>query len=95
MLCLDVCAFVGKTQKMQLPLFGPSFLEVDTWTIPSILHSARNTTPVLFLLSPGSDPTEGIQAFARKTRAHVSSFSYIPVVCLLSLGFQLLCVLAA
>ena len=47
---------------------GPLFVEPVTDTIESIYDGMVGTTPVIFLLSIGADPTESIENLARKRK---------------------------
>jgi dynein heavy chain len=47
---------------------GPSFVEPVTDTIESIYDGMVASTPVIFLLSIGADPTESIEGLARKRK---------------------------
>lgn len=55
--------FVRNTDDM-----GPAFVEPVTDTIESIFDGMVCNTPVIFLLSIGADPTESIEALARKRK---------------------------
>lgn len=62
--CMLVCRwFVRNTEEM-----GPRFVEPVTDTIESIFDGMVCHTPVIFLLSMGADPTEAIEALARKRK---------------------------
>jgi dynein heavy chain len=47
---------------------GPRFVEPVTDTIESIFEGMTSTTPVIFLLSTGADPTDSIEGLARKRK---------------------------
>ena len=55
--------FVRNTEEM-----GPRFVEPVTDTIESIYDGMVPTTPVIFLLSIGADPTDAIEQLARKRK---------------------------
>ncbi|TMW55127.1 hypothetical protein Poli38472_013889 [Pythium oligandrum] len=59
----------------KLPAMGPRFTETVTDTVESVYNEMQADTPVLYLLSPGADPTEGIEAFSRKKRQTIASIS--------------------
>eukprot|EP01040_Poterioochromonas_malhamensis_P004773 gene4773-5123_t len=62
--CMLMCRwFVRHTEEM-----GPAFVEPVTDTIESIYDGMVSTTPVIFLLSIGADPTESIEGLARKRK---------------------------
>ena len=62
--CMLVCRwFVRNIEDM-----GPRFVEPVTDTIESIFDGMTPGTPVIFLLSTGADPTESIEALARKRK---------------------------
>jgi dynein heavy chain len=62
--CILMCKwFVRNTAEM-----GPSFVEPVTDTIESIYDGMVASTPVIFLLSIGADPTESIEGLARKRK---------------------------
>jgi len=47
---------------------GPKYVEPVTDTIESIFEGMTSNDPVIFLLSTGADPTEGIEHLARKRK---------------------------
>jgi dynein heavy chain len=62
--CMLMCKwFIRHTEEM-----GSTFVEPVTDTIESIYDGMTAATPVIFLLSIGADPTEAIEALARKRK---------------------------
>jgi dynein heavy chain len=62
--CMLMCkAFIRETKEM-----GPRYVEPVTDTIESIYEDMVPHTPVIFLLSIGADPTENIEALARRRK---------------------------
>jgi dynein heavy chain len=59
----------------KLPGLGPRYTEAVTDTVESIFNDMTPETPVLYLLSPGADPTESIELLARKKRQMVQCIS--------------------
>merc|ERR1711871_1470248 len=50
------------------PQIGPRFTEPVTDTIEMIYDAMDHITPVIYLLSPGADPTDAIETLARKRK---------------------------
>merc|ERR1711998_685024 len=70
---LAVNDFIRKTESVdingvRLPVMGPLYTEPATDTVESILEEMNSTTPVIYLLSAGADPTDSIETIARKRR---------------------------
>lgn len=62
--CMLMCKwFIRNVEEM-----GPAYVEPVTDTIESIYSGMTASTPVIFLLSIGADPTESIEALARKRK---------------------------
>ncbi|KAL4171660.1 hypothetical protein KRP22_009750 [Phytophthora ramorum] len=59
----------------RLPALGPRYAEPITDTVESVYQEMRAETPVLYLLSPGADPTESIEQLARRKRQSVTTIS--------------------
>ncbi|RLN86351.1 hypothetical protein BBJ28_00004571 [Nothophytophthora sp. Chile5] len=59
----------------RLPALGPRYAEPITDTVESVYLEMRADTPVLYLLSPGADPTESIEHLARRKRQSVATIS--------------------
>lgn len=59
----------------RLPALGPKYTEPQTETVENLVADMAPETPVLYLLSPGADPTEAIETFARRRRQTVASIS--------------------
>eukprot|EP00935_MAST-01C_sp_MAST-1C-sp1_P001668 g1668.t1 len=55
--------FVANTKEI-----GPDYVEPVTDTMDSIFLSSVKEVPIIFLLSPGADPTEGLETLARKKK---------------------------
>jgi len=66
--------FVGRTETVKLPsgvdlpVMGPQFIEPITDTMEMIYEATNQFTPVIFLLSKGSNPTDGVINQARKLK---------------------------
>ncbi|CAN0438741.1 unnamed protein product [Ascophyllum nodosum] len=50
----------------RLPAMGPRFVEPLTDTIEFVFSEMDHTRPIIYLLSPGADPTDYIEGLARK-----------------------------
>ncbi|TYZ58790.1 hypothetical protein PybrP1_001566 [[Pythium] brassicae (nom. inval.)] len=72
---LEFVESASSSSLAKLPAMGPRFTEAATDTVESVFHDMLPETPVLYLLSPGADPTEAIELFARKKRQSVQSIS--------------------
>ncbi|KAG2951559.1 Dynein gamma chain, flagellar outer arm [Phytophthora cactorum] len=59
----------------RVPALGPCYVEPITDTVESVYQEMRAETPVLYLLSPGADPTESIEQLARRKRQSVTTIS--------------------
>ncbi|KAG2510575.1 hypothetical protein BBO99_00008735 [Phytophthora kernoviae] len=59
----------------RLPALGSRYAEPITDTVESVYLEMRADTPVLYLLSPGADPTESIEQLARRKRQSVTTIS--------------------
>jgi dynein heavy chain len=55
--------FVANTKEI-----GPEYVEPCTDTMESIFQTSEKEIPIIFLLSPGADPTEGVETLARKKK---------------------------
>ena len=62
--------FVRATEEM-----GPRYVEPVTDTIESVYESMDCSTPVVFLLSVGSDPTDSIEHLAKRKKQSLASVS--------------------
>lgn len=65
---MDRCMLMCKWFVKNIEDMGPKFVEPVTDTIESIFEGMVSTTPVIFLLSQGADPTENIETLARKRK---------------------------
>lgn len=77
---LAVNDFIKKTEFIdlhggRLPIVGPRFVEPVTDTVDSILREMDATTPVIYLLSAGADPTDSIETLARRKRKEIECVS--------------------
>ena len=54
---------------------GQRYVEPVTDTLPSIYEEMVPTIPVIFLLSVGADPTEGIMQLCRKKKSSCHAIS--------------------
>lgn len=51
-------------------MLGAKYVKAVADTIPEIYEETRNNIPVLYLLSPGADPTNSIDEFAKKKKKY-------------------------
>lgn len=65
---VDRCMLMCKKFVRAIEEMGPKYVEPVTDTIESIFDSMNSTTPVIFLLSVGADPTDAIESLARKRK---------------------------
>ena len=65
---MDRCMLMCKWMVRNTEEMGPAFVEPVTDTIESIYDGMISSTPVIFLLSIGADPTESIEGLARKRK---------------------------
>ncbi len=77
---LAVNDFIRKTELIdlqggKLPTMGPKYVEAVTDTVDSVYREMDNTTPVIFLLSAGADPTDSIETLARRKRKDIECVS--------------------
>jgi len=77
---LAVNDFIRKTDFIdlagtRLPVMGSKFTDPATDTVESVLAEMDSTTPVVYLLSAGADPTDAIEQLARKKRKIVDCVS--------------------
>lgn len=49
-------------------ILGQEFIDPISYPIPDIWAESKFNVPILFLLSPGADPTSSIDDFARKKK---------------------------
>jgi dynein heavy chain, axonemal len=70
---LDEIEVKGSSTK--LPALGPKYVDPQTDTMEEVFASTTWSSPVIFLLSAGSDPTEDVYAFARKQKTSVGTVS--------------------
>ncbi|CAM9708915.1 unnamed protein product, partial [Ectocarpus fasciculatus] len=59
----------------RLPAMGPRFAEPLTDTVESVFNEMDCSTPVIYLLSAGADPTDSIEGLARKKKTDVACVS--------------------
>jgi dynein heavy chain len=77
---LAVNDFIRKTETIEvsnskLPTMGPKYVEAVTDTVDSVYREMDSTTPVIFLLSAGADPTDSIETLARRKRKDIECVS--------------------
>jgi len=77
---LAVNDFVKRTDAIdlhgtRLPVMGTKFTDPATDTVESVLADMDSTTPVIYLLSAGADPTDSIEQMARRKRKLVECVS--------------------
>lgn len=59
----------------KLPAMGPKYTETATDTVDTVYKEMESTTPVIFLLSAGADPTDSIETLARRKRRTIECVS--------------------
>jgi len=64
-----------KGSSTKLPALGPKYVDPQTDTIDEIFPLTNSVSPVIFLLSAGSDPTEDVYALSRKLKTSVGTVS--------------------
>ena len=62
---------------VSVPAMGEWSVDPEDVSIPAVLEDAGPLTPVLFLLSPGSDPTENLQTLARSQKMPLGIVSMV------------------
>lgn len=62
MLCEEVLP--AKCSQYVEAMLGPEFVAPPPWTLQDIFPSTTAHAPVIFILSPGADPTAELQRFA-------------------------------
>lgn len=78
---LAVNDFIRKTEFIEigggnkLPVMGPKFTETATDTVDTVYREMEATTPVIYLLSAGADPTDSIETLARRKRRTIECVS--------------------
>eukprot|EP01041_Mallomonas_annulata_P002980 gene2980-5847_t len=77
---LAVNDFIRKTESVDMggirvPVMGPRFVEPVTDTVDSVLKEMEATTPVIYLLSAGADPTDSIETLARRKHRGIECVS--------------------
>ena len=77
---LAVNDFIRKLESVEqsggrLPTMGPKYTEPVTDTVDSVYREMEATTPVIYLLSAGADPTDSIETLARRKRKDVECVS--------------------
>jgi dynein heavy chain len=65
---MDRCMLMSKWFIRSIDDMGPAYVEPVTDTIESIYDGMVASTPIIFLLSIGADPTESIEGLARKRK---------------------------
>jgi dynein heavy chain len=59
----------------KLPVMGPKYIEPVAETVDAIYREMDATTPVIYLLSAGADPTDSIETLARRKRFGIECVS--------------------
>lgn len=68
-------SFVGAPADDRLPAMGPQYVDTRPPSVADVLDDASSTCPVVFLLSPGSDPMDSVRALARRSRHSLEAVS--------------------
>lgn len=77
---LAVTEFVRAFEEVEaapaaMPALGPAYVEPVTDTIESVCAESSHATPVIFLLSAGSDPTDAVEGLARRRKQTMEAIS--------------------
>ena len=64
-----------ETPSGRVPVMGPRYAEPVTDTVDNVLREMDATTPVIYLLSAGADPTDSIETLARRRRRGIECVS--------------------
>ncbi len=77
---LAVNDFIRKVETIdvannKLPAMGPKYTEPVTDTVDSVYREMEATTPVIYLLSAGADPTDSIETLCRRKRKTIECVS--------------------
>lgn len=67
--------FIESTNGSKLPALGPRYVDAVTDTVDSVFKEMDSTTPVIYLLSAGADPTDSIETLARRKRRYIECVS--------------------
>ena len=59
----------------QLPALGAKYCDPVTDTIEEVVSDSNSTTPMIYLLSAGSDPTDDIISFSRRKKTSIAVVS--------------------
>ena len=62
MLCEE--ALPEKCSQYVEAMLGPEFVAAPAWTLQDVFTSTTARAPIIFILSPGADPTADLQRFA-------------------------------
>ena len=65
-----------ETPTGRVPVMGPKFVDPVTDTVESVRMEMDPFTPVVYLLSAGADPTDGIETLARKKRKGIECVTW-------------------
>jgi dynein heavy chain len=49
-----------------IEIFGDNYVNITTSSMEEIYHSSESHTPIIFILSPGADPTQTIFKLAKE-----------------------------
>lgn len=72
--------FIKKMESMDIngsrvPVMGPKYVESVADTVDSVFREMDATTPVIYLLSAGADPTDSIEVLSRRKRRQIECVS--------------------
>jgi dynein heavy chain, axonemal len=70
-----ICLSGKEDVSKQLPALGPKYVDPVTDTIEEVYNDSNSCTPMIYLLSPGSDPTDDIISFSRRKKTTISVVS--------------------
>ncbi|KAG5345241.1 DYH1 protein, partial [Acromyrmex charruanus] len=66
--CLRPDKIINAIQIYLTKYLGPQFVELQTTELLAIYEESSNTTPIVFILSPGTDPAAELYKFAEKLK---------------------------
>jgi len=68
--CLRPDKLVPGVAKYVIDSLGESYLNPPAFDLPAIFKDSDNKIPLIFILSPGADPLNGLMKFAEQKKKH-------------------------